>query len=88
MMNIIYKENKYFFNTNYNYLTYKEKYNILREINSEYNTDSNYLMKKLIFFRYKKISFPSIYQCIYIIEMYDFEYNNNKKFRKLFINIK
>lgn len=63
-MNIIYKENKYFFNTNYNLLTYKEKYNILRKINSEYNTDSNYLIKNLSFSEIKKkTSFPSIYQC-------------------------
>ena len=79
-MNIIYKENKYFFNTNYNYLTYKEKYNILREINSEYNTDSNYLIKNLSFSEMKKKNLiPFNLPMQYIIEMYDFEYNNNKK---------
>lgn len=80
MMNIIYKENKYFYNTNYNFLTYKEQYNILKEINSEYNTDGNYLIKNLSFSVFKKKNFiPYNLPMQYILEVYNFEYNSDKK---------
>tara|TARA_Y100000590_G_scaffold180236_1_gene205423 strand:- start:3947 stop:5995 length:2049 start_codon:yes stop_codon:yes gene_type:complete len=80
MMGIIYKENKYFFNTNYNILTYKEKYNILEKINFLYNTDSNYLIKNLSFSEIKKKKFvPFNLSMQYILEVYDFEYNSKNK---------
>ncbi len=79
-MGIIYKENKYFFNTNYNILTYKEKYNILEKINFLYNTDSNYLIKNLSFSEIKKKKFvPFNLSMQYILEVYDFEYNSKNK---------